>query len=217
MKGTLSHNLARLLAGAGTLSLGSFSATAGLLVSNLGEPTRATTELSLDLWAAQSFVTDNTTYQLSSVEVLIGNREGSPSVVAELHAYGGATGIGTTLSTFTIAPVPAGDPAPVMLVPNTAVTLDPHTTYWVVLGVSGVDSFGWSYAKGNATTGPGSLGAFGYSIDAGLSWAPGTFDTPNPHQLRVGITVIPEPTTAVGLSGLVLLAGSLVQHRRRCR
>ena len=43
----------------------------------------------------------------------------------------------------------------------------PNTAYWLVLGATGSGSFGWAYAPGNAQTGPGSLGGYSYSTNAG--------------------------------------------------
>ena len=89
------------------------------------------------------------------------------------------------------------------------------TTYWLVIGERhgslDTEYLGWSYAEGNASAGPGTLGAFGYSTDGGMSWSASSFDTPNPFRLAVNVsapvTAVPESSsmllTAIGLLALL--------------
>ena len=189
-----------------------------ILVSNIEQPTRDTTGIYAAIpgtagqWATQAFTTDGSSYTLSSLDTFLGNLAGSPLVVAELHAQGGLFNVGTLLTTFN---VPSLTPAPslVSLTPTSAVTLAPNTTYWIVFGVVGSGRLGWSYAEGNNETGPGSLGAYGYSPDDGATW--GSFGTENPYQIRIlveAVGAVPEPA-----SSLMLLAGLAVTCGRRLR
>jgi len=62
------------------------SSEATVLLSNLAEPTRDTTNLSLEQWAAQAFTTDGGSYTLTSISVLLGILSESPTIVAGIHA-----------------------------------------------------------------------------------------------------------------------------------
>lgn len=199
-------------------SAGASSSAASILISNLEEATRNTTNVmeAPGLWAAQSFLTDGSSYTLISVETLLWNiSEDAPSIVAELHADNGST-VGTLLATFSWSSVPTLGPGLVTLTPGTLTTLDPNTTYWIVLGVEGPGTLGWSYAEGNGSTGPGSLGAYGYSSDNGATW--GSFGTENPYQIAVNVDLaaVPEPSTVLMVfAGLIGIATASRGRRRR--
>jgi hypothetical protein len=155
------------------VSIGASAATsfADVIVSNLAEPLRSSTpignnpnpvptpELTPWYWAAQSFVTDENEYQLQSVEAIVGDGSDDPApvVVAELRADNDGE-VGALITTLS-APVVSGPPAARTFIPDASVTLQPHTAYWVLLGVEspGDGTFFWSYAYTNDTTGPGSL------------------------------------------------------------
>lgn len=191
----------------------SWPAAAAVLVGNLDQPSRAVTIVPIEQgWAAQSFVTGASGERLSAIDVLVGRRAGDPIIVAELHADS-ATGPGSLLSSFTVPLLPASSPQVVTLTPGTDVALAPDTTYWLVLGTSGPGSFGWSYAQGNGSTGPGSLASYAYSADGGASW--GSFGSDNPYQLQVDVSAVPEPAAVQALMlGLLCMIG-LMRRRRR--
>jgi hypothetical protein len=197
---------------AAAMALAASCAQADVLVSNLAQPERSFSELSSLFWAAQSFTTDGSTHSLLSVDAMLGSgayRGDDTEVVAELHASGPGI-IGSLLTTFSFGSMPSGAPSAISLLPDSGVTLAAGTTYWLVMGErhGSLDSeyLGWSYAEGNASTGPGSLGAFGYSTDGGMSWSASTFDTPNPFRLAVNVaSPVPEPSS-VALMALGLLA-----------
>lgn len=197
-----------------TLAMGVFSSASvqasSVLVSNLAEPTRATSALDVGLWAAQSFSTDANSYNLVDIMALLGGATGGPLVVAELRQD---TPTGALLTTFAV-PDLTGAVAVKTLTPLLGVSLSPSTTYWLILGVSNSGGFGWSYAEGNNWVGPGALSFFGYSTDQGASW--GAFDIFNPYQIAVDVSssTVPEPSTLVaGLSALLVASG--FRFRRR--
>jgi hypothetical protein len=191
----------------------STSARADVLVSNVEVPIRAVTILSQDLWAAQAFNTDGSSYELDAIEVLLGSLIGTPTLVAELHADA-AGRPGSTLATFPIAGIEAGVPA-VFTLAGSPVALNANSAYWLVLGATGAGSFGWGYAEGNAQAGPGSLGGYTYSSDSGASW--GAVGTDNPYNLRVSVSAVPEaPTQAMLLLGLLCLAWRKTDSIRAC-
>jgi hypothetical protein len=194
------------------LALAAAGAQADVLVSNLAQPERSFSELTSLFWAAQSFTTDGSVHSLSSIDAMLGTsalRGDDTEVVAELHASGPGI-IGSLLTSFSFGSMPSGAPTPISLLPTSGVTLSAGTTYWLVLGERhgslDTEYLGWSYADGNASTGPGSLGAFGYSTDGGTSWSASTFDTPNPFRLAVNVaSPVPEPSS-VALMALGLMA-----------
>ena len=174
------------------------AAHADVLVDNLSEPTSATSILPSELWAAQSFVTAADPVRLLSIEIPIGLAVGGPSLFAELHADAGPAQVGATLASFVLPALPA-------------LELAPGSTYWVVLGVVGEGSFGWSYALGNASSGPGTLANYAYSTDAGASWL--NYGSDNPYHMRVNVSAVPEPGVAALFMAGLLAIGSLVRRR----
>lgn len=189
------------------------AANADLLVGNLDQPTRAISALNSNFWAAQSFVTgDGDELRLTSIDALLSASalaEAGTEYVAELHQSGPGA-IGALLTTLSFADGVGATPQAVSLLPDAPVTLAADTTYWLVLGERhgslDTEFLGWSYAHGNGQSGAGTLGAFGYSSDGGASWNASTFDTPNPYQMAVYVSAVPEPSSvAMSIAGLALL------------
>ena len=190
------------------------AARADVLVDNLLQPPRDTTVIESALWAAQSFVTAGQAVNLQSIELWLGQRLGDPLITAELRAdsAGGVGGPAAALATFSLPALSMGATQIELLPVVPQLELAAATTYWIVLGVPDVGSFGWTYGEGNNQTGPGSLGNFNYSTDAGLSWV--NFGADNPYLVRVNVTAVPEPASAATLlAGIALL----VALRRRPR
>lgn len=184
---------------------------ADVLVDNLLQPQRDTTVVDNSLWAAQSFVTAAEAVNLQSIELWLGQRSGDPFITAELRADS-AGGPAAALATFSLPALGAGATQIELLPAAPQLELAAGTTYWIVLGVPGAGSFGWTYADGNNQAGPGSLGNFNYSTNGGANWV--NFGADNPYLVRVNVTAVPEPA-----SSLTLLAGMalLVALRRRPR
>ena len=198
------HPLARAaLTSAMTAALLTVSAArADVLVDNLLQPQRGTTDVDSSLWAAQSFVTAAAAVNLQSIELWLGQRVGDPLITAELRADS-ASGPAAALATFTIPALGTGA-TQIELLPAAPQLLAASSTYWIVLGVPGAGSFGWTYAEGNTQAGPGTLGSFNYSTDGGANWA--NFGADNPYLVRVNVSAVPEPATAATLFfGMALL------------
>lgn len=191
---------------------------AAVLIDNLAEPLRGDTNFpTYSRWAAQSFVTDGSSYTLTSIETPLGIFSGSPTIVAELRADSGSQPTGTTLTTFTLGSVPSGTPSVVTLTPDSSVSLDPTTTYWLVIGLSGTGSFGWSYAQGNNFIGPGSFASYGYSND-GVNWF--DFGSDSPYKMRVNVSAtssVPEPNSSLALLGAATALGIGTAFKRKSR
>ena len=93
----------------------SICADGAVLISNLAEPTipgANDTDISMNLWAWQSFQTDNNSYNLIDIQTVLGNSTAGAGVVAQLRVYD----TGTLLTT----PVSASTPASAMMPTHTA-------------------------------------------------------------------------------------------------
>lgn len=177
------------------------AARADVLVTNLTEPLRSTTEVGNNpnpvappsgapewSWAAQSFETDAQGYTLTSISIIAGDARANPVVITELREdVGGA--IGPVITPFD--PISFDGPlSPRNLVPSSPVVLAPSTRYWVVVGsqAPGDGTLGMSYANTNNFVGPGVITAYADSQDSGATWNYGTIA---PYY----ILVVAEPVT----------------------
>ena len=197
----------RTLAGAALLAvlLPMSGAHADVLVDNLLEPQRGTTLVDSGLWVGQSFITAGGPVTLQSIELWLGLRVADPALTVELRADS-AGGPAAALAAFGLPSLSAGLTQIELLPSVPQINLAAGTKYWIVLGVSGPGSFGWTYAEGNNQAGPGTLGDYSYSSDGGAGWA--AFGTDNPYLLRVNVApAVPEPASvALLLAGIGLLA-----------
>ncbi len=175
---------------------------ADVVITNLAEPFRATTEIGNNpnpvsppsgatewSWAAQSFTTDAMSYALTRIDIIGGDSSADPVIVAELRSNN-AGQIGVLITALTTSDF-TGPPAARTLTPVLAVTLDPSTTYWVVLGseAPGDGTLGWSYANSNNSVGTGVIAQYADSQDSGMTWSYGT-------DLPFFIQVVAEPGLA---------------------
>jgi hypothetical protein len=175
---------------------------ADVLVSNLSEPFRGNTPIANpEYWGAQSFYTSGSFFDISSIDVIGGNAANSPDVVAELRLATGALGdidmsAGGLIGTFS-APDMTGALAVRSFTPVGSINLAPSTKYWFMLGANS-GAYDWSYANTNFSTGPGALGNFAQSSDAGASWT--HYDNAFPFFVQVnGLSSIPEPAGLVAI------------------
>ena len=190
------------------------SAHADVLLTNLGEPESATTIVTEDLWAAQSFANDGNTWTLTSIRTVVGDAVGAPNVFAELRE-GSVTG--TVLTAFSL-PSFAGAHSVRTFTPLTETTLTPGGLYYFILGLTGADSeIGWTYALGNNQSGPGAFQNYEYSEDQGATWT--NFGEINPYLIEINVEAVgagvPEPAAwALMILGFGA-AGSVLRSRRR--
>ena len=172
-----------------------------VLVSNLAEPVRDASAIGNNpnpvpppppnepvwYWAGQSFLPDNSSYSLVSIDAIVGDGSTSPSpvVVAELHNDDNGT-IGSLITSFT-APDVSGAQSIRTFLPDNPVTLAASTKYWFVLGsqAPGDGTYFWSYAEGNGAVGLGLLDNYNYSTDSGATWT--NFGSDNPFFLQVNV------------------------------
>ena len=152
------------------------------LYDNLANVTSGTEAATVDRWLAAAFTTDaTTTYRLTSVTLLLANT--SPGTAAlHLHADGGLEP-GPAIAALTAPASYSSTPAAATFTAEDA-SLQPGTTYWVVLGaVSG--TFEWAWTADNTGSGAGFDLTWDVSEDAGAAWH--THDV-YPVQLKVTVT-----------------------------
>jgi len=173
---------------------------AEVLVSNLAKDVRAASPMGnnpnshtppvgkLWYWAAQSFTTDDATYSLVSIEVVVGDGSDDPvpAVIAELYADNKGA-IGAFITSLT-APDLSGAASARTFTPDAPVTLDPGARYWFLLGVAVPDEgvFSWAYAASNDFIGPGYITGYADSSDSGTNW---NYGTDFPYFIQVNVSI----------------------------
>lgn len=173
--------------------LTSLAASAETLVSNLTVPVRDVNAIAPLLWAAQGFETDARPLRLDALRALVGGETGSAGAFAELRTAAPTGEMDTTpagLVATLVVPDLTGPRSARDFVPAAPITLAPSTRYYLLLGATGPDTFEWSYAEGNAQTGPGALVQYQYSFDGGVIWS--QFGDENPFHLEVEGTPVGE-------------------------
>lgn len=186
-------------------------AQAEIITDNTGEPSDAGV-LSSGSWAAQSFTTDATVYELSRISI-----QATSGLNLTLSLYDNNAGVpGSLIHTLT-GPTNFGFPEQLRIyTPTSVVLLNASTTYFVVAKASG-GLIDWRLTPSTAQTGPGSIGDGPFaSANSGASWA-GPFGMP--VKLRVEGTPVPEPSSllCLGLVGVGLLSDRRVETLRRSR
>ena len=83
--------------------------------------------------------------------------------------------------------------------------------------MTGPGSYGWDYAEGNGSTGPGALSSYAYTFEEAGEWS--TWSNENPYYLEVNVdTAVPEPATwallAAGVAALLTGPSSRSVRRR---
>lgn len=181
------------------------AAIADVLIDNLAEPVRSTTEVSGGLWASQGFGTDDQAYTLDSITVIAGMLDGEANPVAELrvgtpdgHPDTSAEGLLTTLT----VPDLTGDLGERTLTPDQSVLLLANTRYFLILGAAGNGTFGWTYANSNTWLGNGHFANYEYSDDMGATWT--DFGNDFPYFMRVEATPYTASETVNPLSFTVI-------------
>lgn len=202
-----------ILAAAALLVVPGPPARADLVLSdNLSAPSGGTEGAAGDTWLTAGFGTDGSSYDLTSVTLLL--QRDSIVADAELAIYDdGGLQPGSLLGTLD---APGSLPSGLSDVTFTTsgIALAADSSYWVVLrAVTG--SLGWAWASDPSGTGPGFQHTWGSTDDAGGLWF--TFDS-YPTQMRVTAAAVPEPASVA----LVAIGGSALfavrrPHRHRAR
>ncbi len=200
-------------------------ANAAVIISNLNnssnaaDPNNGTPGSPNQNWDASSFHVDSTNYTLTDVVAQIQLEPGSDSTNFQLQIRADTpSGPGAVLVTLTpTAPITTSI-ADVTFAPQSSVTLQANTTYWVSANVT-QGTVDWRVASDFTTTGPGTLGnpSFASSTDNGVTWTTAEIE-PDIFQVDGEITgtttVVPEPSASL-IWTLTLAATALVGYRRR--
>ena len=156
-------------AGAITVTTPLGSATSGTslvlvptIINNLAEPIDAnSTSIANTNWTAQSFINDGIQRSLVSISLVIPNGDAAAEIT--IHNATGGNDIGAPLSTFAAPTYISG--SIYRFVPNSPVTLNANTRYWIVLkssDASGGTDFSYTLTMNNTGTG---------TIPATKTWA----------------------------------------------
>ena len=157
-----------------------------LISDNLLAVTTDTEAASGGSWLTASFATDDATYTLTSVTLLLANpSEGQ----ARLDLYSdGSLEPGSLIGTLSPPDIYSATLAETIF-SATDITLSPNSTYWIVLSADSGE-FDWAWTSDNSGSGIGFQHTWGQSDDAGVSWF--TYDT-YPTQFSVTATLVPGP------------------------
>jgi len=169
-------------------------------------------------WDASSFHTDSNTYTLTDIVAQVSLDPSSTSTNFELQLRADTpSGPGAVIVTLTPSTLITGSISNITFTPQSSVTLQANTTYWVSANVT-QGSVQWRVPSDFTTTGPATLGnpAFANSTDNGITWTTAEI-TPDMFEVDGqvgGTTVVPEPP-AIAIWTLALAATALVASRRR--
>lgn len=197
------------------------AAPAATISDNLNAATFFTEVVNSSSSIAAGFQTDNTSYTLTSVTVLMSqNTPGS----LNLSLYSNAPQSppndlgfqpGVLLGNLTS---PGGYPSMLSQVTfgGNNLPLAPDTTYWLVMTAPSGGAYEWAYAAGNDGSGVGFYPSWGVRTSPGTTWY--TSDL-QPMQMRVmadpAVNVIPEPAvSSLLLAGLALCGFNRLRSRR---
>lgn len=191
------------------LTLGiSVTAAANTLFDNLSGAISGTEAFSSDSSGALAFGTDNQSYQLGNITLLV---QGTAAVIpgATLEIFGSTGTAPSTLKGTMNTPSFATNTAtPTVFTPVGNITLDPNTEYWARLTVTGDVPLAWAYSYSAPTT--------NLLNEIKVIDSYGTFYASGPYQMKVEATAIsgvPIPATVWLMSSA--LAGFFGLTRRR--
>ena len=203
-----------------TLTITAPAANADVLFNNTGNSWGTAGDIHGSSWFAQSFSTNSSSYNLSSVVLDMSKNAANSGTAVTVSIYtntgsgngqpgslvGNLTspGIYTAYNTFTNTTFAAS-----------GITLNPNSVYWVVLKAGGSDEFFWGETNNLTGTGAGFRVSYSITANSGGSW--GTFNS-NALIMQVNATPTPLPASlllfAPGLAGLAALKKRF-NHRRQ--
>ena len=205
------------------LTCTTLSASAAVLVSNLGEPTgtpvTSTGSMIGNRYLATSFTTGPDASIINGAEVLVRTLPVETSVTYQLSIWSDVGGspsssLGTfdTLPTLPTAVVPTS-----ILFSDAGIPLAANTTYWLALRSTDTESLSWYSTLSTAET-----SSSGWTIsdsnpsastDGGGSWSPFPFAV-GPGKFALNGTAVPEPGA---MMGSMLAIPFLFRRSRRAR
>jgi hypothetical protein len=190
------------------------AAWADILSSNLSSNVFFTELVSGNTWIGAGFATGSTTYTLGGATLLM--RQNSPgSATLDLYSdLGGKPG-----SALGSLGTPSGF-SPTLTATEFSganLLLAANSTYWLVLRSDGGD-YEWAYTDNNTGSGPGFIGTWGASDNAGGSWLVSDLD---PMIMRVDASpanaAVPEPAEILLFGIGILTLAALLSHKNSHR
>ena len=198
------------------------SAGATILYTNLSNPNPLSfTAVSATTWVANSFTTDNNSYQLTDVILALEGVSTTGTLTVSLYTSSTGTPSGTPASPTTLGTIADSSLSTSSFTQQTVngnnFLLAPNTTYFVVLSGSTVGAPDAEWEKENGATGTGVAGqAWGISGNSGSTWTMHGVSTDfQPYLMQVDAsTSSPEPGTLFGVIGGLLVILSTRLRRR---
>ena len=158
-------------------------------------------------WAGTSFTTDAQSYTLTKVRGTLDSPGIHGSLFIQLYSDSGSAPA-TSIGIFT-TPTLTTVPTTYDLLPQSSITLDVNTTYWMVFGMTNAGEFlNLGITTDKTETGPGSIGNdLLASGNSGASWSSSIPGSGSVIQFSVEGTPVPEPGSlalmAIGMAGLM--------------
>ena len=160
------------------------SAQDTLLSDNLSATTSSSEAASGSTVLTASFATDDSTYNLTSVTLLLANPSAGQARL-DLYSDGGLEP-GSLVASLT-PPDSYSDTLAETTFTASDVSLSPNTTYWIVLSADSGE-FDWAWTSDNTGNGAGFQHTWGQSDDAAVTWfTSDSFST----QFNVAATPVP--------------------------
>jgi hypothetical protein len=193
------------------------TASAALVVSNLGEASNGIASVGSDGYWAQRFVTDNSApgFTLDSVTLAMHNAvSATGDFFVAIYSESGGIPLASLGTLF-------GNASPILTGQHTYISfpggpLSPNTGYWVVAGVSpGAGGYHWKTTASDNSTGswtiPGTA-SFSFSSDQGASWEGAS--SSSSFMMSLEATPVPE-VEGWGLMTAGLASLGILWRRRR--
>jgi hypothetical protein len=196
----------------------SVSASAAVLVGNLGRPSETNCRLGPvytdNIGLATAFRTGSLGWSVANIQAYMGNASGTISITAGLYKEAGSGGFlpDSTLlvGSFQVPPFGTAMEAATFL-PTASVTLEANTTYYFAL-TSTSGSVAWDWTSTMTFDGVGTIPASGtsYYTDEFTPWT-NADGMPQLFQVNGEIIPVPEPSSLA----LVAVGGLFLALRRR--
>jgi hypothetical protein len=189
-----------LLSALSVLVLGC-GANAITISDNLANAAASTEFIGGDTWIAAEFVTNNFTYSLDSITLLLSNR--APGT-AELDVYNSvALKPGTSVGSL-VSPGSFTSSLSQTIFGGNNITLQANSVYWAVLKAPS-GSFNWAWTESNTGSGVGFRRVFAATDDAGAAWFTSNGEPQLARILAIPlVSIVPEPSLLSLLAFLVL-------------